>query len=295
MQIRCGYKIAYDCPAPTPLLMMLSVHPSRFEDLQTPQTMHADPAAEIKEYKDGFGNICHRVLAPPGRITFTADFVVEDSGQLDPRDDQAGQFLVQDLPDETLVFLLGSRYCETERLSDTAWSLFGSATPGMPRVQAILDYTHSHMTFGYEFARSDKTAWDAYQERRGVCRDFAHLAVTFCRCMNIPARYCTGYLGDIGVPLSGFADGFQRLVRRLFGRAEWRAVVHLRRAAQRAPHRPRAAGPAGGTPRTWRSPRISARRGWRSSRWSRTRLGRVYSGPPPPPTPSLKGRGLRTW
>ena len=202
MQIRCGYKIAYDCPAPTPMLMMLSVHPSRLGDLRTPQTMRADPAAEIREYTDGFGNICHRVLAPPGRITFTADFVVEDSGRIDPRDDDAGQFLVQDLPDETLVFLLGSRYCETERLSDTAWSLFGSVTPGMPRVQAILDYTHNHVTFGYEFARSDKTAWDAYQERKGVCRDFAHLAVTFCRCMNIPARYCTGYLGDIGVPLS---------------------------------------------------------------------------------------------
>jgi transglutaminase-like putative cysteine protease len=107
---------------------------------------------------------------------------------------------VPELPDDTLVYLLGSRYCDTQKLSDFAWSLFGSIDGGWQRVQAICDYTHDRIRFGYNFARSDRTASEGHQERVGVCRDFAHLAVALCRCMNIPARYCTGYLGDIGVP-----------------------------------------------------------------------------------------------
>ena len=100
-----------------------------------------------------------------------------------------------------IVFLLGSRYCETDALSDIAWKLFGNTPLGWARVQAICDYVHERIVFDYMKAKPQRTAWGANYEQTGVCRDFAHLAVTFCRCMNIPARYCTGYLGDIGVPI----------------------------------------------------------------------------------------------
>ena len=147
----------------------------------------------------------------------------------------APQHAVEDLPAETLVFLLGSRYCETDRLSDIAWKLFETTPPGWARVQAICDFVHSHIAFGYEHARATKTAWEAFNEGKGVCRDYAHLAIAFCRCMNIPARYCTGYLGDIGMPPPYGADGFRRLVRGL----SRRPLVHLRSAQQHAAHRPR--------------------------------------------------------
>ena len=148
------------------------------------------------------------MLAPPGRITFRADFLVADSGLPDPATPDAVQHPVQDLPDEVLLFLLASRYCETEQLIAEAWSLFGATQPGWPRVQAIVDYTHQRIRFGYPHARATRTAVEAHSEQMGVCRDFAHLAVTLCRCMNIPARYCTGYLGDIGVPVSDAAMDF---------------------------------------------------------------------------------------
>jgi transglutaminase-like putative cysteine protease len=200
MRIRAGYEIAYECSQPTPMLLMLSIHPSRLADLATPHRIAFDPPVAAAEYRDGFGNICTRLLAPPGQIVMAADFVVEDSGLPDPVAPKAEQLAVEDLPDEVVVYLLGSRYCDTDRLSDTAWSLFANTPPGWGRVQAICDYVYNHVTFGYEHARSTRTALDGYMERLGVCRDFAHLAITFCRCMNIPARYCTGYLGDIGVP-----------------------------------------------------------------------------------------------
>lgn len=182
------------------MLLMLSVHPSREPDLITPDQMSFDPALEARHYRDGFGNTCTRILAPEGRITIRNDFLIHDSGEPDRASPDAVQHAVQDLPDEALVYLLGSRYCETDRLMDTAWSLFGNTPPGWPRVQAICDYVHERIRFGYHHARPTRTAWDGFMEGQGVCRDFAHLAVTFCRCMNIPARYCTGYLGDIGVP-----------------------------------------------------------------------------------------------
>jgi transglutaminase-like putative cysteine protease len=155
-----------------------------------------------RTYEDRFGNICTRLVAPPGRLVVSTDFLVRDSGLYDEAGVGAEQHDVADLPDDVLMFLLGSRYCETDKLSDTAWALFGGTAPGWPRVLAILEFVHNHIRFDYQRARSTRTAWEAYQEREGVCRDFAHLALTFCRCMNIPARYCTGYLGDIGVPLS---------------------------------------------------------------------------------------------
>jgi transglutaminase-like putative cysteine protease len=206
MRIRAGFEIAYDCPAPTPMLLSLSVHPSRRADLETPDWLRTEPMVDVRQYLDGFGNICSRVLAPAGRFVLSADFIIRDSGLPDEYAPDAQQHPVSDLPDEVLVFLLGSRYCETDRLSELAWSLFGGVAPGWGRVQAIVDHVHNHITFGYEHARPTKTAHEAYGERRGVCRDYAHLAVAFCRCMNIPARYCTGYLGDIGVPVVGVMD-----------------------------------------------------------------------------------------
>ncbi len=199
MKIRAGYELVYDCPQPTPMLLMLSVHPSRSGDLLTPHEMSFDPPIDATHYRDGFNNVCTRIVAPAGRLTISSEFMVGDPGTADPVVPEAEQHPVQELPDEMLVYLLGSRYCETDRLSETAWSLFANAPRGWGRVQAICDYVHDHVTFGYQFARSTKTAWDVFMERQGVCRDFAHLAVAFCRCMNIPARYCTGYLGDIGI------------------------------------------------------------------------------------------------
>jgi transglutaminase-like putative cysteine protease len=202
MKIRVGYEIVYDCLMPTPMLLALSLHPSRLPDLLTPHRIGFDPPIAAADYRDGFGNICTRILAPPGRLTISCDMIVADPGTPDPVAPPAKQHPVEQLPEDLLVYLLGSRYCETDRLSDTAWSLFGTAPPGWARVQAICNFVHEHVAFGYEHARPTKTAWDTFMERQGVCRDFTHLAVAFCRCMNIPARYCTGYLGDIGVPPS---------------------------------------------------------------------------------------------
>ena len=201
MRIRTGYEITYDCPADVPMMLMLSVHPSRRDDLETPDWLRTDPVVDVRQYLDGFGNICSRILAPKGRIVLSADFVVRDTGLVDPYEPGAQQVPVADLPDDVLLFLLGSRYCETDRLSDQAWSLFGGSPTGWGRVQAICDYVHEHIRFDYQKARPTMGAADVHAEREGVCRDYAHLAVTFCRCMNIPARYCTGYIGDIGVPI----------------------------------------------------------------------------------------------
>ncbi len=200
MRIRAGFEITYECPEPSPMLLMLNVHPSRRSDLETPDILRNDREAPLTQYVDGFGNLCHRALAPVGRTTFLSDFTIRDSGVPDPVLPEAGMAAVEDLPDDTLIYLLGSRYCETDRMSDLAWSLFGQARPGWTRVQAVVDYVHDRITFGYSYARATKTAWEAHEEGQGVCRDFAHLAITLCRCMNVPARYCSGYLGDIGVP-----------------------------------------------------------------------------------------------
>ncbi len=202
MQIRLGYELVYACPQPTPMILTLNVHYSRVSDLVVPDHIVTQPAVPITGYRDGFGNWCSRLVAPTGEIRISADAVINDTGLPDPTDLSATQHAVEDLPNDTLVYLQGSRYCETDRLSEIAWSLFGKSPPGWRRVQAISDYVHAHIHFGYQHARATKTALEAYQERMGVCRDYTHLAITFCRCMNIPARYCTGYLGDIGVPPS---------------------------------------------------------------------------------------------
>ncbi len=200
MKIRAGYEITYECPQPTPMVLLLSVHPSRMGDLAAPHRITFDPPVAAHEYRDDFDNICTRVVAPPGHLTIATDFVVSNSGAPDVVAPDAKQVPVQDLPDDVLIYLLGSRYCDTDHLSNMAWSMFGSGPTGWARVQAICDHVHQRLTFGYQHASATRTAWDGFREQRGVCRDFAHLAITLCRCMNIPARYCTGYLGDIGIP-----------------------------------------------------------------------------------------------
>jgi transglutaminase-like putative cysteine protease len=200
MLIRAGYDIRFDADVPVPMVALLSVHPSRHRDLRTPHAIRTSVDVPLYDYLDGFGNVCTRLTVPPGGLDISCDFLIRDSGLPDAFAPDSPQLAIEDLPDDVLVYLLASRYCETDRLSDIAWSLFGGITPGWACVQAIVDFTHNHIEFGYHHARPTKTAWDAHQERAGVCRDFAHLAITLCRCMNIPARYATGYLGDIGVP-----------------------------------------------------------------------------------------------
>jgi len=200
MQIRIGYELIYECPQPTPMMFALHVHPSRRADLVIPDDIATDPAVPRTAYRDGFDNICTRLVAPAGRFRLATDAVINDNGAFDVVRPEAKQIPVEALPDETLVFMLGSRYCETDRLSQAAWDLFGKTPMGWARVNAICDWVHEHITFGYQHARSTKTAWEAFEEGQGVCRDFTHLAVTLCRCMNIPARYCTGYVSDIGMP-----------------------------------------------------------------------------------------------
>src|SRR5271156_5634619 len=200
MLIQVGYELVFDCPQETPMILMVNVHYSRASDLVTPDLLTTDPHTPFTAYRDGFGNWCTRILAPVGRICLKSTGVVRDSAKPDVLTPSAQQHALQDLPEESLVFLLGSRYCETDLLSWEAWSRFGQITPGWSRVQAICDFVHNHIAFDYQRARSTRTAWEAFNERVGVCRDFAHLAIALCRCMNIPARYCTGYLGDMGTP-----------------------------------------------------------------------------------------------
>jgi transglutaminase-like putative cysteine protease len=200
MKIKIGFEIAFDALQPTPMVILLNVHPSRQGDLLTSDQITTSPLVPIRPYHDSFGNECGRLFLPAGRTVLSYSGIVRDTGQPDPVAPTAHQIAVQDLPDQCILYLLPSRYCETDRLMQLAWSLFKDTPLGWPRVQAICDYVHNHLTFGYQFAAPTKSAHDVHDARSGVCRDFAHLAVTLCRCMNIPARYCTGYLGDIGVP-----------------------------------------------------------------------------------------------
>ena len=200
MKIHVGFDLTYEIAHPTPMIFMLNVHPSRAAALITPDRLRIAPSRSITPYIDGFGNKCVRLLAPRGELRVASDTIVSDSGRADRVDVGAEEHAVADLPHDTLVYLLASRYCEADSMMDKAWEIFGQAPRGWRRVQAICDFVHSHITFGYEHADATRGAVRSFVEQRGVCRDFAHLAVTFCRCLNIPARYCTGYLGDIGVP-----------------------------------------------------------------------------------------------
>jgi len=204
--IRLGYDIELELSIPMTVVAVLNVHPSRAKDLREPDEIQISPQVKQEKYLDCFGNVCTRIEAPQGPLRLSNSTLIEDSGAPDPVDRNAPQLPISEIPKDALQFLLASRYCEVDRLSDIAWQLFGNTQPGWARAKSILDWVHNHITFGYHFARPTKTALDAYNEKQGVCRDFQHLAITLTRAMHIPARYCTGYLGDIGVPPAGPMD-----------------------------------------------------------------------------------------
>jgi len=201
MLIRLGYDLQFHIPQPVAMVALLNVHPSRAQDLLEPDDLQTEPKLDVTTYLDSFGNRCARFVAPPGHLRLTTTALIRDSGEKDPVKTSAREIPVGELPNETLTYLLNSRYCEVDRLSNIAVELFGNIEPGWNRVQAICDWVNSKVAFNYQHARPTKTALDVFTERIGVCRDFQHLAITFCRALNIPARYATGYLGDIGVPL----------------------------------------------------------------------------------------------
>jgi transglutaminase-like putative cysteine protease len=200
MKLRVGYELVYDCPRPTPMMLMLNTHYSRAEHVLKADVLRTDPPVPVAQYRDGFGNLCSRIVAPAGRISLWTDALLDVPDQPETMPAADWQHPVEELPDDTLVFLLGSRYCETDLLSEIAWDKFGHLQGGRDRVQAVCDFVHGHIAFDYANARPTRTAWEAYQDRTGVCRDFAHLALTLCRGLNIPARYCTGYISDVGLP-----------------------------------------------------------------------------------------------
>ena len=207
MDIRIGYDISFQTTPGLPMNMALYTHPSREGDLLYPDLIHVQPemGAEVPVQiaRDSFGNKIGRIVSPGGRLRIWSRNIVRDSGLPDavPRDaDEGHQLPTQQLPPDVLQFLMASRYCEVELLQDRAWQLFGHLAPGWGRAKAVVDWVHTHLTFGYQYARHTKTALEVYNERCGVCRDFQHLCVTLHRALNLPARYVTGYLGDIGVP-----------------------------------------------------------------------------------------------
>jgi transglutaminase-like putative cysteine protease len=201
MLIRLGFDIQFEIPSPVAMIALYHVHRSRYADLREPDEPRITPSVPIQEYEDSFGNLCSRFVAPAGNLQLYNSTLIEDSGEPDLVNPQARQLRVEELPPDVLRYLLASRYCEVDRFLDIAGNLFGNSPQGWPRVQAVCDWVQANVTFGYPFASPTKTALDVYADRKGVCRDFQHLAITFCRCLNIPARYATGYLGDIGVPL----------------------------------------------------------------------------------------------
>ena len=201
MIIEAGFEIAFECPARTPMLLQLNVYPSRGADLLSADRISSDPPLATRSYIDHFGNRVTRVEAPAELVAFSNRFVIHDSGEPDETPLDTEMTPIADLPDEVLLFLLQSRYCDSDQLADFAWSSFGMMSGGRQRVQAICDFVHARIRFSYPDARPTRSASNSMHEGIGVCRDFAHLAITLCRCMNIPARYCTGYLGDIGVPV----------------------------------------------------------------------------------------------
>ena len=209
MIVRAGFEAAFDFSQPTPVLLLAYVHPSRAPTIRWIERPTSEPHVDISEYTDAYGNLCGRTVVPAGRVMFRTDALIEDDGLPDVQVWNALQHRVQDLPSDVLLFLLASRYCEVDsELRDSAWSLFGQLPAGWPLVQAVCNYVHQHIRFDYMQARANRTALEVFRERVGVCRDYMHLAITFCRCLNIPARYCTGYLGDIGVPRQPYPMDF---------------------------------------------------------------------------------------
>jgi transglutaminase-like putative cysteine protease len=206
MLIRAGFRIAVRVEQPTPLVCALSTHPDAPAPVLGASAPRAVPGVRIRACRDGFGNRLSRLTAPPGLTTLTADFVVTHDGRPDPVVPGAAQHAVEDLPADALPFLAPSRFCESDLLAAEAWDRFGAVPEGWARVQAVCDFVHGRLAFGYPHGRPTKTATEALREGTGVCRDFAHLSIAFCRALNVPARYVAGYLGDIGVPPAGPMD-----------------------------------------------------------------------------------------
>ena len=223
MLIKTGFEMALSFPQPTAVVLSLRIHPSRAQSVRGEEQLVVQPQMPVASYVDSFGNRCDRVFVSGGKLTVRNEALVEDSGQPDPQAWNAPEVPVQELPHEVLIYLLASRYCEVDsELSDIASELFENTPPGWPRVQAICDFVHGYLEFDYMRARSNRTALEAYREKTGVCRDFTHLGITLCRCMNIPARYCTGYLGDIGVPPSADPMDFSAWFEAYLG-GQWYA------------------------------------------------------------------------
>jgi transglutaminase-like putative cysteine protease len=223
MLIRVGCEIVFNSPEPAAMMLMLCLHPSRAPTIRKAEQLAVQPAVAVAEYIDVYGNRCGRIVAPAGRLQLRNDAIVEDCGLPDLQVSNAPQQNVQDLPHDVLLFLLASRYCEVDsELKDVCWTLFGRFQPGWPRVQAICEFVHRHIRFDYMQARVTRTALETYRERVGVCRDYTHLAITFCRALNIPARYCTGYLGDIGVPAAAYPMDFSAWFEAFLG-GQWYA------------------------------------------------------------------------
>jgi transglutaminase-like putative cysteine protease len=233
MKLRVVFEMNYEFPQPTPMIMVLGTHFTRASDIVVPDYLTTSPSVPISPYRDGFGNWCSRIVAPAGPMRLAADGVVRDSGQPDQVFAAASQHLIEDLPPDVLVYLLGSRYCETDRLSEIAWKLFEATPPGWARVQAICDFVHSHIAFGYEHARATMSAWEVFNEGKGVCRDYAHLAITLCRCMNILLLHRLSQRHRHTKALGG--GRFRWLVRCLYRRP----LAYLRSAKQRAENWPR--------------------------------------------------------
>jgi transglutaminase-like putative cysteine protease len=221
MLIRIGYDIIFNLPAATPMNLLLFVHPTKLAQLREPETLTIEPYVPIERYMDPFGNSCGRIVAQAGQVRFYRKGLIEDDGLPDAVDYTVQQHPIWELPPEVLQFLLPSRYCEVDLMVNIAGNLFNNTPPAWQRVQAILDWVHGNVTFGYQFARATKTAAEVFNERAGVCRDFMHLAITFLRAMNIPARYATGYLGDIGVPISPAAMDFSAWLEVYMGGRWW--------------------------------------------------------------------------
>jgi transglutaminase-like putative cysteine protease len=201
MLIRLAYDIQFDIPAQVAMVAMLNIHPSRTHDLAEPDELHTEPLLPLTSYIDGFGNRCARFVASPGPLRLWSRTLIRDTGFPDTLNLAAREASVGDLPHDVLSYLLNSRYCEVDRFNNIAHELFGRVDPGWSRVQYICNWVFNNVAFNYQQARPTKTALDVFTERVGVCRDFQHLAITFCRALNIPARYATGYLCDIGVPV----------------------------------------------------------------------------------------------
>lgn len=206
MLVRFGYDITVTCDHDTPMITMMAARDELRDQIRQQSGVSTVPDVPTSVYRDLFGNACRRLVAPAGSFTFRSDSVIDLSPDADPVEPWLGQTAIADLPDEVVIYLLGSRYCETDRLSQFAWDRFGGIAPGHAQVQAVCDYVHNHIRFDYMNARVTRTAYEGWQEQTGVCRDFAHLAIALCRCLNIPTRYVNGYIPDIGVPVTGPMD-----------------------------------------------------------------------------------------